>query len=350
MIITFILVIIISSGTLIGAIYDIKKGIIPNKLSFSLIIVGLITNIILSIMHWNINYIEFSIIFGIITFIMGYYLWKIGFWGGGDVKLITAIAIFLPFKPTLYNIHIISLNTSIPIIAIYPFPLTIFLNSILLSLPFVIFYLMVSTLKKVDKANVLNSVFNKKNLLKSFYFMKNDILSFKTLKMIIMSFIISFVIIYIKNGINGEIKTLNLLLITFSLFIFSKVLIHLFKYLKNFLLNKSMITVPISSIEEGMIIQNLQIPKEFEKEIRMNLKSLKIDKLIANSKYASGIDQYEVEFLKELLNRELIKDKIDIKVTIPYGPSLFMGLISGIVLGDICSFLIAILKNILINN
>ncbi|MDR2830611.1 MAG: A24 family peptidase [Methanobrevibacter sp.] len=379
MITTFILVIIISIGTLIGAIYDIKNGTIPNKLNFLLIISGIVINIVLSILYKDIKYIEFSMIFGLMTFIFGYYLWKIGFWGGGDVKLITAISIFLPFEPILHKINISYLNTLIPIIAIYPFPITVFLNSIVLSLPFVLFYLTIINLKKTDDkiTNLVKARFNQKNLIKLTYIF--NIFRLKSLKIIIMSLSTSIAVVYIRTGEIKMINMLKLLLIGLFLFVFSRLLIHTFKYLKSFLLNKTMISLPISNIEEGMIIQNLQIPKEIEKEAKIRLKSLKIRffeneskisgshltsdskyysigkkrnkiQLIANSKHASGIDEYEVEFLKDLVSRELIEENIDVKIAIPYGPSLFMGLITGIILGDICSLIIAILKKIILKS
>ncbi|MDR2873244.1 MAG: prepilin peptidase [Methanobrevibacter sp.] len=91
-------------------IYDIKKSIIPNRLNFSLIIIGIAINLILSIVYKNI--IGMSLVFSLIICIISYYLWRIGFGVGGDVKLITAISIFLPLQPD-YNINY--LNNSIPL-------------------------------------------------------------------------------------------------------------------------------------------------------------------------------------------------------------------------------------------
>ncbi|WP_225370299.1 prepilin peptidase [Methanobrevibacter arboriphilus] len=79
-----------------------------------------------------------SIVLSIITFVLCYILWKIRLWGGGDVKLITAISSVLPIQPflinhqTLFSIY----KVDFPVIAIYPFPLTIIFNSILISFPF----------------------------------------------------------------------------------------------------------------------------------------------------------------------------------------------------------------------
>ncbi|MDR2623355.1 MAG: A24 family peptidase [Methanobrevibacter sp.] len=390
---TIILVTIISFGTLIGAIYDIKRGIIPNKLNFFLIIVGIVINIILSITYKDVKYIEFSVTFGVVTFIFGYWLWRIGFWGGGDVKLITAIAIFLPFEPTIYSVNLSGLNVFIPVTAIYPFPMTIFLNGLILSLPSVIFYLIMLNLRKTNDTvlnlitNTGKTMFNKKNSIKLVHIFREDVLRLKTLKMIVISLFISTIIVCIQNTINGEIKPTNLFfnsfLIGLGLFIFSRSLMYSFKYLKNFLLNRSTITLSINDIEEGTIVQNLQIPKELEKEVKISLKSLRIEylengsktieptqdtmdddeiktklnypsvdelQLIVNSRHASGLNQFEAEFLKDLANRGLIKDRVDVKIAVPYGPSLFMGLLSGIIFGDLCSLLMIILKSIILKS
>ncbi|MDR1819482.1 MAG: A24 family peptidase [Methanobrevibacter sp.] len=359
-------------AVLVGAVYDIKKGLIPNKLNFSLISVGIAINIILSIKYGNIKFIEFSLLNGIITFIFAYILWKLGFWGGGDVKLITAIAIFLPFNPMSLEYNL--LNIHIPVIAIYPFILTIFLNSVILSLPFLLFYLTAIYLKN-NKVHLslfiknIRMIFNKKSLIKTILIFKENILKLKTLKIIILSISISILLTYTKNGINGGISIFNLsfkwFLLLLILFIFSKLFIWLFKHFKRFILNKTKLTIPITNIKEGMIIQNLEVPKKIEKELKTVLKSLKIDhtdkeqqtneikndsQLIANSKYASGIFEDEAEFLKELENKGLIKNRVDIKITVPYGPSLFAGLITGIIFGDICSLLIDIIKNIILKS
>jgi preflagellin peptidase FlaK len=361
MIITVISEIIIIIGTFIGAIYDIKKGIIPNKLSFSLIIIGIAINLILSIIYKNINYILISLVFSIIIFIISYYLWKIGFWGGGDVKLITAISVFLPTQPNLYNININYLNNSIPITAIYPFPLTIFFNSVLLSLPFIILYLALINLKKTNFKGINNLKNNKNNInfnkKKVYNILKNSFLNLSKLKTIIICLIFSITIVYITSIIKQEplplILYLKIFLTSIGICILSNLLKYVFKWLKTFLKKKSIISISIFNIKEGMIISNLKIKEKIKEDVKKNLKSLKIcdDKnksiLTLKSIYASGIKIKEVTHLKNLLKKGLIKEYVDIKITVPYAPSLFIGLISGLIIGDVGSCLIVIIKNII---
>jgi preflagellin peptidase FlaK len=111
--------------------------------------------------------------------------------------------------------------------------------------------------------------------------------------------------------------------------------------------------MPINDIKEGMIITNLKIKEKLRSDVKENLKSLKIcgdenkSELILKSIYASGINTKELEHLKDLLKKGLIKEYVDVKITIPYAPSLFIGLISALTIGDVGSCIITIIKSII---
>ena len=77
--------------SILAAFYDIKSSIVPNKLNFSLLFFGIVSNLILSVITNNIKYILASFISMLITYVITYMMWKLNIWGGGDVKLFTAI-------------------------------------------------------------------------------------------------------------------------------------------------------------------------------------------------------------------------------------------------------------------
>jgi preflagellin peptidase FlaK len=91
-IIFLVQIIVTSLFCCLAAIFDVKTGIISNRLNLSLLIFGLISNLFLSVLSANIKYILCSIISMFVTYIVTFLFWKLKIWGGGDVKLLTAIA------------------------------------------------------------------------------------------------------------------------------------------------------------------------------------------------------------------------------------------------------------------
>lgn len=133
--ITLLSVVIALIATLYAAYSDIKTGIIPNRLTIPLIVVGIILNGVKSLQVKDPQIIIYALILTVTIFILGYILWRAGAWAGGDVKLFTGLAALLPFQPYILRYSI--LGVPFPIIAPYPFPFTLIVNSILAMLPFI---------------------------------------------------------------------------------------------------------------------------------------------------------------------------------------------------------------------
>lgn len=162
----FILILILSTSVLIARFFDLKYKIIPNELTYLLIFTGVITNLAISFLIREIYLILFSIILGIIIFLVSYILWKLRLWSGGDVKLINGITVAMPIHSALlnevfrFNIN----NISLSILSIYPFSFTLIFNSILISFLFLIVFALLNYLNNIKVDEITN---NKKNL--SFY-------------------------------------------------------------------------------------------------------------------------------------------------------------------------------------
>lgn len=120
--------------SILAAFYDIKSSIVPNKLNFSLLFFGIVSNLILSVITNNIKYILASFISMLITYVITYMMWKLNIWGGGDVKLFTAIATVIPSG---ININILNI---FPQLSIYPFSFSVVVNSILIAFPFLVVF------------------------------------------------------------------------------------------------------------------------------------------------------------------------------------------------------------------
>ncbi|MBC7111886.1 MAG: prepilin peptidase, partial [Methanothermobacter sp.] len=112
---------------------DIKRGIIPNRLTFPVIGLGLLLNGIRALMESDPWIFIYTAIFTAGIFALGYILWRMGAWAGGDVKLFTAVTALIPFQPSLVIYSF--LGWAFPVTASYPFPLTVIINSILALLP-----------------------------------------------------------------------------------------------------------------------------------------------------------------------------------------------------------------------
>lgn len=132
-------------AALYGSYTDIKKGIIPNKLTFPLIGAGLILNGIYAIQNSDLWFFITTVIITAIIFALGYLFWRMGAWAGGDVKLFTALAALIPVYPPFINYTVF--NVTFPIEAGYPFPFTLIINSILSMLPFLIIYVVYISVK-----------------------------------------------------------------------------------------------------------------------------------------------------------------------------------------------------------
>lgn len=156
----FVILLILS----IADYYDLKFGIIPNKLSFILIVYGLIFNLILSICFNNYHIFIFSIALTALITVISFILWHIGFWGGGDFKLFIGLSLALSFLDlNLINLNYFS-NLNLQIfnqLIFYPKAISILLNGILLAL-ILIFILIIydairnNKLKYYSKLSILD--------------------------------------------------------------------------------------------------------------------------------------------------------------------------------------------------
>lgn len=259
---------------LIAAIFDVKLGFIPDKLNFSLIIFGLISNMFLSIFSANIKFIICSFISMIITYILSLLLWRLNIWGGGDVKLLTAIATVIPF-----GIEIPTSNIY-PLLSIYPFSFTVIINSILVSFPY------------------LAIVFAHFNF-------NND------------SFNHNIDFIFNIFNINSVILLLNMS--------FKKI-------------------IEVKDLKEGMIIDDFYFNNEhicfLIDDIKGNLKVYKTNgdsdfKYYFKSQTAGGITLRDVYLLKIMNAQKFISSEITIKMSFPFVPSIFLGLVIAIFYGDL---------------
>ena len=260
--------------SVIAAIYDVKYGIVPDKLNYFLLVFGIVSNLILSIISSNVKFILASFISMIITYTITFMLWKLKMWGGGDVKLFTAIATVIPSGLNIGFLNIF------PELSIYPFSFSVLINSILVSFPFLIIFI-------------------------SYLIMKRGIF---------------------KNNIDFLVNIFN---------------INSLKYIINSTLNKRIL---VKDLKEGNIINNYYFNNEdiirLVEQVDGNLKvyeNVENDgfKYYFKSLSAGGITKEDMYMLKILNAQEFISDEISIKITFPFTPAIFLGLLIAVFYGDI---------------
>ena len=272
-IIFLVQIIVTSLFCCLATIFDVKTGIISNKLNLSLLVFGLITNLILSILSNNIKYVLCSIISMFVTYIVTLLFWKLKIWGGGDVKLLTAIATVIPF-----GVNIDFLNIC-PQLSIYPFSFTVIINSILAAFPF----LFVFTCYLVVKNTVVNS---NKDMLFSF-------------------FNITSISLFLKLNLNKliQIKDLKEGMI-----------------INDYYFNNVKIVSLINDIDSNLKVYKTDDNPNFEYYFK--------------SQSAGGITAQDMYLLKIMNAQNIILNNISIKLGFPFAPAIFIGFLIAIFYGD----------------
>lgn len=115
-------------GSSIAVYTDMRWRIIPNKLNYPMIAIGVGFYLLLGLSKMDLLVAISGALGAIISFVIGYVLWLTGGWAGGDVKLFTALGALLygynmpfgnPFYPIPLTILFNSVIASIPVLAIY---------------------------------------------------------------------------------------------------------------------------------------------------------------------------------------------------------------------------------------
>lgn len=137
-------------GLLVASYSDIKERIVDDKISYGMIGTGLLLFFGNALLYADWQSLVWSVAAGIGTFVLGYLLWRIGFWAGGDVKLFTGLAVLNPINWVMIakGLQYVPPGFSFE----FPvFPLTLFLASVLALLPIGILLLAGKALKEPEK-------------------------------------------------------------------------------------------------------------------------------------------------------------------------------------------------------
>jgi preflagellin peptidase FlaK len=362
---------------------DIKRGIIPNKLTFPLIGVGLVLDGIYAYLtgnYWLI--ISAALITGFI-FVLGYLFWKMGAWAGGDVKLFTALAALLPIYPPLFAYNILSYQ--MPIYANYPFPFTLIINSILSMLPFLLIYVFYISFKY--KTHLLKELIApvknyQKNIITTLVvtaaaYITLQITPYLPFQIIIISLILIFILSYLISKLPLYIKAVIIIvttvlglwqnyMVTISGIVILFLIITFIEMVRILLTRVSKEALQddykINELSEGMIAAHKLYEKDdkvfyddksFYQKIReaistgdLSIISTPPGKLLVGT-LAAGLKNEDIELLKKLSHEGKISDNFKVKKGVPFAPSILIGLLISLLIGDLAIIFLNILNWIL---
>jgi preflagellin peptidase FlaK len=350
---------------------DLKRGIIANKLTFPLIGLGIALNGINAFFTGNLMILVYTLLFTGTIFVLGYIFWKLGAWAGGDVKMFTALAALLPLQPVLISYTI--LGYSLPVMAKYPFPFTVIINSILAILPFLlifVFYIVytekrellgeLSAPLKDYQKNFLLALVVTSAITTALY-----ITQIFALQVIILILILTYILTMVISKIPNRIKAVVVSILTvYAIFQNPKVAlvgilvifisITIIEILKKLLtsVNRKALQddYTVVDLKEGMIMAYGLYEKDekvyfdsegmvskFKKASKtgeLSLITAPKGKMLLGT-LAAGLTEKDIELLKGLVNENKIKDSIRVKRGVPFAPSILIGLLISLFIGDL---------------
>lgn len=359
---------------------DLKRGIIPNKVTFPLIAIGIILN---GIYAFTIGNIWFIIICAVVTgviFALGYLFWKMGAWAGGDVKLFTALAALVPFNPILISYQVF--QVPFPVIGIYPFPLTVIINSILSILPFLLIYVFYVVVK--TKPHLIDELISpvktdyKKNIVLTLvitsavtlaYFISQQFRIQLIIIILILIYLLSLVISKLPNYVKAVLVSVvtaaaifynpKITIISIVVLFISIIIIEIIKKLLTTVSKEALQDeYPLKKLKEGMIpAYNLYQrddkvyvdDKSFTDKIKDSFKTRDLSILTAPpgkrlvGTLAAGLSTDDIQILKQLHHEGKISSKFRVKKGVPFAPSILIGLLISLFIGDLAYILQKIL-------
>lgn len=341
------------------AIYtDLKRRTIPNRLTLPALAAGLAFYGALGFHGRDPWPLLQSLVGAGLAFGLGYALWLMGGWAGGDVKLFTAFGALLPF----YKAPAVQ--------APYPFPLTILLNSIVLVAPFLLVYTIVSCAQrpKLLKRMVRPSPRWVSKCLEASWVILGCSFAGLGLELWLglpwpLGWLLTLLLLVgaylaaprVRLAVVSPLCVLSLLLDPLS-GARTLVLVFIVLLALRFLLSIVSVAnreifqeeVPIRELKEGAIPAETIFERRGRVYRRLGGGFLGIfppklkasDHVLADPRVAAGVTQEQVRALQRLVKAGKLEDKIRVKKGIPFAPALGAGLFLSILFGDIYWFFI----------
>ena len=278
---------IVLAGLLIGSLIDIRTREIPDTLNFSLIGIGLISGVFLSIFHLSTSYVTGSVLGLLAGAIIGIFLFYTGQWGGGDAKMVMGVG-------ALTGLSLSEFATGIPLFLVF------IINSLLIGAVYGLIWVLVVGLK------------NFKDVKKEFSAMRSDRQVIVFRKIIILILLIIVPLLFI---ISLPFIVRIIFLVALSFFFFS---FHASMFLRSVEKVGMVKTLSVSNLTEGdWVVEHIK---------------LKNGKMFKPPKTGVSIEDIN------LLKKNNVK-KVAVKQGIPFVPSFLLAYIVTLFLGNWFLFL-----------
>jgi preflagellin peptidase FlaK len=337
-------------GTLIAGITDLKWGIIPNKVTFPLICIGVIGHLSYSLFLGNFYLFFLCMQNVLIILAFGYLFWLLGGWSAGDAKEFLFIAALVPRYPHFLLEHF---NPNIPP---YPFIISVLANTLISIFPFILIF----SLTKTELSKILESFkdIKKYTVLAAVLVAASAISKLTGITLLGLIFLIALIKLKNKSKVLISIVVLlsYILQVPSSLyevslyFMTALIALIMLRVIWNSItvIRKEALqeTMKISDIDEGMVLAEeiyIDRGKVFREEKSLidkileaiRTKNLDILKKKGISTGAAGVTREEVELLKKYVREGKLEDRIKIKKSMPFAPVIAIGLILSLIFGDL---------------
>lgn len=265
----------------LASIEDMKTGEIPEKLSIGLVFTVLVIASITSVLEADFLVFLHTLFPGLAFFFLGFVLFYLGQWGGGDVKLVAGIGCALGF---------LSYFNAMPI-GTFPYFVTYFVNMMLIAFPYATIYGIVLGFRSPETFAEFTGYLRKK----------------KTIIVFLFSFAPSLLAMILDMAIVALLYLMIPLMFLTALYL---------KAVEKKALQK---TVDYKDLREGDVVaEDLYAD----------------DKKIASRRDIEGFSKDDIENIKKFIHEGKISPRIKIKWGIKFAPVLFFALLSTIWIGN----------------
>lgn len=344
--------VLLLSAAVTGAAYagysDLKTGEIPNRLTLSLIALGLGSHLLYSLYLKNYELLLLALKNFALIFAVGYLFWFLGGWSAGDAKEFMFLAALVPRYPEALKPYFS------PVLAPYPFSLTMLFNTFLAVFPFTALYAiglaypriglrgmarpLVNYKSHVPKALILLAGYSAALMLGHLLFLVPVALFLALLRKPWLQVSGALVFAGTYTLVEGNL----LFLVKYFLLIYASLamlnfLINLFSLLRREGLRRE---IRITELEEGMILAEEfyrdgdAVVRDDKSRFKKLMESLKLNKKIISSG-AAGVTKEDIAQLRELVAKGKLEDRVKVTRGMPFAPAILLGFLLSITMGDL---------------
>jgi preflagellin peptidase FlaK len=346
---------------LAGAAYasysDIKHGVIPNRLSLPLILLGLGSYTAYSVYAGEYRLLrEVLKNFGLI-FILGYLFWLLGGWSAGDAKEFMFLAALVPTYPEILR------NFFDPVLPPYPFSVSMLLNTFILVFPFIALYAFLLTYQKVGPREMWRPLRDYRGTARTALMLTAAFAAVEATKTLPAGVAVLLLLAVLRNPRTGGAAAVMIIGVSvaatggyvsaakgYVFFFVASATLRFFIHLVSLLLRKGLRReMRITELEEGMILgetiyqENGGIRRDPRTRIERLMEFLRTGRKEGGRPIvqggAAGLTDEDVQRLRELVREGRLEDKILVTRGVPFSPAILLGFLASLAVGDLALYL-----------